>query len=73
MDATRQGQGLAVYRHAVTELMSEGESFREVERAIDALDELTTDQRDALWLFAFSLRDRAEQRQARRGHLAAVQ
>jgi hypothetical protein len=31
------------------------------------------DQRAALWLFAFSLRDRDEQQRDARAHLAAVQ
>jgi hypothetical protein len=54
-------------------LISAGEPFGDVERAIDGVVELTTDQKAALWLFAFSLRDQDEQQRDARAHLAAVQ
>jgi hypothetical protein len=64
---------LVRYRDAVTELMETGETFGDVEDAIDDVKELTLDQKAALWLFAFSLRDPQEQRLDARAHLAAVQ
>lgn len=63
---------LARYRDAVTELMEMGETFGDVEDAIDEVAELTQDQKAALWLFAFSLRDRKDQELDARAHLAAV-
>ncbi len=72
MSATQQSSPLASYRDAVTELMDTGESFGDIEDAIDAIDDLTLDQKAALWLFAFSLRDQEVQLQAR-AHLAAVE
>jgi hypothetical protein len=57
---------LAGFRDKVTELTGEGWPFRDIEDAINAQPALTMDQKAALWLFAFSLRDRSEkQRQAR--------
>jgi hypothetical protein len=53
--------------------MKTGETFGDVEDAIDDVADLTLDQKAALWLFAFSLRDPAEQRLDARSHLAAVQ
>jgi hypothetical protein len=64
---------LLSYRDAVTELMEMGESFGDVEDAIDEVPGLTLDQKAALWLFAFSLRDRDDQQLDARLHLAAVQ
>jgi hypothetical protein len=64
---------LVRYRDAVTELMETGETFGDVEDAIDDVKDLTLDQKAALWLFAFSLRDPQEQRLDARAHLAAVQ
>lgn len=49
---------LAGYRDTITELMSAGEPFDDVEAAIDEVDHLTTEEKSALWLFALSLRDR---------------
>ena len=54
-------------------MISAGEAFGDVEQAIDAVVGITMDQRAALWLFAFSLRDRDEQQRDARAHLAAVQ
>jgi hypothetical protein len=61
------------YRDAVTELIEAGEPFGDVENAIDEVADLTVDQKAALWLFAFSLRDPSEQQRDARAHLAAVQ
>jgi hypothetical protein len=46
------------YRDAVTDLMRAGEPFDEVEYVIDDLPGLSGEERDALWLLAFSLRER---------------
>jgi hypothetical protein len=64
---------LAIYRDTVAGLMSEGQPFGEVEDAIDDVAELTQDQKAALWLFAFSLRDPSEQQLDARAALASVQ
>jgi hypothetical protein len=47
------------HRDAVTVLIETGEPFGDVEDWIDELAELNTDERAALWLFAFFLRDSA--------------
>jgi hypothetical protein len=73
MRGTQQRQALAGYRDAVTELVSAGEPFGVVEDAIDRVTDLTADAKAALWLFAFSLRDRDEQQRDAWAHLAAVQ
>ena len=57
MSGTQHRPPLASYRDAVTELIGAGEPFGDVEDAIDEVAELTQDQKAALWLFAFSLRD----------------
>jgi hypothetical protein len=72
MRGTLQRHDLAGYRDEVTELIKDGEPFGDVEAAIDEVADLTTDQKAALWLFAFSLRDRASQQRDARAHLAAV-
>ena len=64
---------LAIYRDTVSGLMREGQPFGDVEDAIDDVAELTQDQKAALWLFAFSLRDPAEQQLEARAALACVQ
>jgi hypothetical protein len=46
------------YRDAVTDLMRAGEPFDEVEDVIDDLPGVTIEEKDALWLLAFSLRER---------------
>ena len=62
MSGTRTSRApLTSYRDAVTELLESGEKFGDVEDAIDDVPELTQDEKAALWLFAFSLRDQAEQ------------
>ena len=74
MSGTHAGRmSLSSYREAVTELLDAGERFGEVEDAIDEAPDLTQDERAALWLFAFSLRDPAEQQLEARAHLAALQ
>ena len=72
MPATSQTQGLAGYRERVTELVRAGERFADVENAIDEARDLTMDQKAALWLLAFSLRDRDEQQRVAWAHVAAV-
>ena len=73
MSGTRARRALAGYRDAVTELIQAGESFGGVEEVIDEIADLTTDQKAALWLFAFSLRDPSEQQLDALAHLAFVQ
>ena len=63
---------LTSYRDAVTDLLHAGEKFGDVEDAIDDVAELTQDEKAALWLFAFSLRDPAEQQFDARAHIAAL-
>jgi hypothetical protein len=64
---------LAVYRDTVAKLISEGQPFGAVEDAIDEVADLNMDQKAALWLFAFSLRDRSDQELDARAALASVQ
>ena len=73
MSAAQQSPPLASYRDAVTELMDAGESFGDIEDAIDEVVGLTLAQKAALWLFAFSLRDQEVQQLDARAHLAAVE
>jgi hypothetical protein len=73
MSGTQRGTPLASYRDVVAEQIKAGEPFGEVEDSIDQVADLTTDEKAALWLFAFSLRDPAEQQLAARAHLAALQ
>jgi hypothetical protein len=73
MSGTQRGSALAIYRDAVEERIRAGEPFGDVEDSIDAVAELTTDEKAALWLFAFSLRDPDEQQLAARSHLASLQ
>jgi hypothetical protein len=47
------------YRSMVAGLLEIGESFDDIEEWIDELTELSADEKAALWLFAFSLRDPA--------------
>jgi hypothetical protein len=72
MSGTHGRSALASYRDAVTELVRAGESFGDVEDAIDHVPDLTTDQKAALWLLAFSLRDPSAQQLGARPRLAAV-
>lgn len=73
MRGTHGSPALARHRDAVAELMEGGEPFGNIEDAIDALPGVNTDQKAALWLFAFSLRDPVEQRLDARAHLHYVQ
>jgi len=74
MSGTRAGRTpLSNYRDAVTELFDAGEQFGDVEDAIDEVAELTQDEKAALWLFAFSLRDPAEQQLDARAYITALQ
>jgi hypothetical protein len=66
-------RGLASYRDAVEEQIKAGESFGDVEDSIDAVAELTTDAKAALWLFAFSLCDPDQEQLAPRSHLVSLQ
>jgi hypothetical protein len=73
MRGTQRSRGLASYRDAVAEQIKAGEPFGEVEDSIDELAEVTMDEKAALWLFAFSLRDPAQQQLDARAHLASLQ
>jgi hypothetical protein len=67
MTGTRQRSVLPNHRDAVAELIETGEPFGDVEDWIDELAELGADEKAALWLLAFSLRDpAAEELDARR-------
>ena len=46
--------------------------FGDVEDSIDRVEDLTSDEKAALWLFAFSLRDPSEQQLVARACLASV-
>jgi hypothetical protein len=73
MSRTHVRSALASYRDQVTELITEGATLGDVEVAINAQAGLTEDQKAALWLFAFSLHDRAEQQNDAQAHLTAVE
>jgi hypothetical protein len=68
MSETYPGPSVASYRDTVMELMRAGEPFGEVEDVIEALADLTLDQRTALWLFAFSLRALTDPPEQHLGH-----
>ena len=63
---------LAGFRDKVTELTEAGSPLGDVEDAIDAQSALTEDQKAALWLLAFSLRDRSEKRRQARALFAVA-
>jgi hypothetical protein len=63
---------MASYRDAVTELFKAGEPFGDIEVAIDEVADLSKDEKAALWLFAFSLRDQSDQQRVPRGHLVGL-
>jgi hypothetical protein len=63
---------LARYRDAVTKRIRAGEQFGTVEETIDEAEDLTGDEKAALWLVAFSLRDPSEQQLDARAHLASL-
>jgi hypothetical protein len=73
MRGTHRSTAVGRYRDAVADLIEGGRAFGDVEDVIDALADVTLDQKAALWLFAFSLRDPVEQRMDARAHLHAVQ
>ena len=73
MRGTHRIRTLAIYRDAVAERIRRGESFGAVEDTINEAAELSEDQKAALWLFAFCLRDSGQQLLDARAHLAAVQ
>jgi hypothetical protein len=64
MSGTRARSALASYRDAVAELFEAGEPFGDIEVAIDEATDLSMDEKAALWLFAFSLRDQFDQKRA---------
>jgi hypothetical protein len=72
MSATRP-RPLASYRDEVTRAIDAGASFGDVEDAIDMSPELTLNEKAALWLLAFSLRDQSDQQLDARAHLAALE
>ena len=73
MSGTQQRTGLASYSDTVTERLKAGVAFGDIEDSIDAVEDLTMDEKAALWLFAFSLRDPTEQQLEARNHMAALQ
>jgi hypothetical protein len=73
MSGAQARPALAKYRDAVAVLIEGGEAFGDVEHAIDTVPDLSQDQKAALWLFAFSMRDPTEQRLDARATLYAVQ
>ena len=73
MGPTHQEEAtLASYRDAVTERISAGEAFGDIEDAIDGLADLTSDQKAALWLFALTLHERGKQQRDAGARLLAV-
>jgi hypothetical protein len=72
MSGTQRRPALFNYRDMLSERIKAGEPFGEVEDSIDAVAELTGDEKAALWLFAFSLRDPAEQQLDARAYIAAL-
>jgi hypothetical protein len=68
MSHTKQGH-IAGGLEEVERMMSAGESFGAVETMIDEA-QLTEEQKAALWLFAWSMRDTPAQRRETRGLLA---
>jgi hypothetical protein len=71
MNATPRALALARCRDEVTGRMEQGHPFDEVEGAIDLAD-VTEDQKAALWLMAFAMRDQGEQQQDADRHLTLV-
>jgi hypothetical protein len=72
MSGTQLRPVLARYRDAVAERIKAGEPFGHVEDAIDKVEDLSQDEKAALWLFAFSLREPAEQQLDARAYLYAL-
>ncbi len=59
MTETQYRPATATYRGAVIELVESEAPFGDIEDAIDELADLNIDDKAALWLLAFSLRDPA--------------
>ena len=72
MSGTQLRPVLASYCDAVAGWIKAGEPFGYVEDVIDTVDDLSQDEKAALWLFAFSLREPAEQQSVARAHLYAL-
>ena len=68
-DTKEKPESIVGGREEVERMMSAGESFGAVETMIDQT-ELTEEEKAALWLFAWSMRDRRVQRRETRGLLA---
>jgi len=64
MNVTPTPTAYTSYRDTVRDLIQAGESFGEVEAAIDST-ELKEDAKAALWLLAFSMRDQRDRGTAR--------
>jgi hypothetical protein len=73
MSGTNRMPAVASHVDSVAERIRAGEPFGAVEDSIDELADLSADQKAALWLFAFSLREPSHQQSDARGYLAAVQ
>jgi hypothetical protein len=71
LSATPGRLALTGYRDDVTDRMEAGQPFDEVENVIELAD-VTEDQKAALWLLAFAMRDKREQQRDARGYLALV-
>ena len=72
MIGTQPRPALLRYQDTVVDLMETGEEFVDVEDAINEITNLSDDQKAALWLVAFSLRERCEQQREARHLLALV-
>jgi hypothetical protein len=72
MSASYPSSDLASYRDSVTQLVEAGEEFGDIEYAIDAVPDLSEDQKAALWLLAFSMRDPGEQQRDAQSYLSFV-
>jgi hypothetical protein len=72
MGETEQESASASCRDHVTGLIEAGAPFAVVENAIDERADLTEEGKAALWLFAFSMRDRDEPLERARAHPPAA-
>jgi hypothetical protein len=73
MSGTQRPTDLAGYRDALTARLEAGEPFGDVEDSIDSVADLSLDEKAALWLYAFSLRDVADQQLDARAQLSYLQ
>jgi hypothetical protein len=71
MCSTGSKRDFLSHRDAVLARMRAGQSFGEVEDAIEVAD-VTSDQKAALWLLAFTMREAREQQRDVSNYLAAV-